>query len=73
MKRLPTWRYLLEMIRYKPWLYLLHATLWSTANIVTILAGLLARTFFDTLTGKAHLPGALRDLLYYWSCSPCAG
>ncbi|GCE27690.1 HlyB/MsbA family ABC transporter [Dictyobacter alpinus] len=63
MKKLPTWRYLLEMFRYRPWLYLLHGTLWSVGNIITILTGLLARTFFDTLTGKAHLPGGTTGLI----------
>jgi ATP-binding cassette subfamily B protein len=56
MKPLPTWRYLLEMARYKPWLYLLHAVLWGTFNMSSLLAGLIARAFLDTLTGQAHLP-----------------
>ena len=56
MKSLPTWRYLMNMARYRPWLYLLHALLWGTFNLAALLAGLLARAFFDTLTGQAHLP-----------------
>jgi ATP-binding cassette subfamily B protein len=56
MKRIPTWRYLLKMVRYKPWLYLSHAVLWGTFNMSSLLAGLIARAFFDTLTGQAHLP-----------------
>jgi len=56
MKPLPTWRYLMKMARYKPWLYLLHAMLWGTFNLSPLLAGLIARAFFDTLTGQAHLP-----------------
>ncbi|HTK05854.1 MAG TPA: ABC transporter ATP-binding protein [Ktedonobacteraceae bacterium] len=55
MKPLPTWRYLLKMARYKPWLYLLHATLWGTYNLSWFLAGLLVQAFFDTLTGQTHL------------------
>ncbi|GHO93058.1 HlyB/MsbA family ABC transporter [Reticulibacter mediterranei] len=56
MKQLPTWRYLMEMARYKPWLYLLHGVLWGTFNMSSLLAGLIARAFFDTLTGQAHMP-----------------
>jgi ATP-binding cassette subfamily B protein len=56
MKPLPTWRYLMKMARYSPWLYLLHAVLWSVMNMSSLLPGLIARAFFDTLTGQAHLP-----------------
>ena len=56
MKQLPTWRYLMKMARYKPWLYLLHALLWCVYSLSFLLAGLLARAFLDTLTGSAHLP-----------------
>ncbi len=55
MKLLPTWRYLLEMVRYKPWLYLLHAVLWGAFSLSFLLAGQIARAFFDTLTGQAPM------------------
>jgi ATP-binding cassette subfamily B protein len=55
MKSIPTWRYLLKMVRYRPWLYLLHALLWGTFGLLELLAGLIARAFFDTLTGQAHV------------------
>ncbi len=55
MKPLPTWRYLVKMARYKPWLYLLHAILWSVFSLSFLLEGQIARAFFDTLTGQAHL------------------
>ncbi len=55
MKSIPTWRYLLKMVRYRPWLYLLHALLWGTFGFLELLAGLIARAFFDTLTGQAHV------------------
>src|SRR6185295_3874034 len=60
---LPTWRYTLKMARYAPWLYLLHAVLWSVMNVLSLLPGLIARAFFDTLTGKAQLPGDITGLL----------
>lgn len=63
MKLLPTWRYLVTMARYKPWLYLLHAVLWGAYSLSFLLAGLLARAFFDTLTGQAHLPVGTTGLL----------
>ena len=55
MKPLPTWRYLMKMARYKPWLYLLHAVLWVVFGLSFLLEGQIARAFFDTLTGQAHL------------------
>ncbi len=56
MKPLPTWRYLMQMARYAPRIYLLHAGLWGVMNLLSLLPGLIARAFFDTLTGQAHLP-----------------
>jgi ATP-binding cassette subfamily B protein len=63
VKTLPTWRYLLKMVRYKPWLYLLHAVLWGAFSLSFLLAGLLARAFFDTLTGQAYMPGGTTGLV----------
>ena len=63
MRPLATWRYTLRMARYAPWLYLLHALLWSTMNVLSLLPGLLARAFFDTLTGAARLPVGIAGLL----------
>jgi ATP-binding cassette subfamily B protein len=51
------------MARYAPWLYLLHAALWSLMNLLSLLPGLIARAFFDTLTGKAQLPAGIAGLL----------
>ena len=53
-KPLPTWRYLAGMARYAPRRYLLHGLQWSAMNVSLLLSGLLARAFFDTLTGQAH-------------------
>ncbi len=63
MKLLPTWRYLMTMIRYRPWLYLLHAVLWGIVNLLFLLTGQIARAFFDTLTGKAHFPTGITGLV----------
>ena len=56
MTSLPTWRYLLKMARYAPGLVALHALLWATMDLSALLPGLIARAFFDTLTGDAELP-----------------
>lgn len=53
MTPFPTWRYLVKMIRYAPWLCLLHAVLWGAMNLSMLLPGLIASAFFDTLTGQA--------------------
>ncbi|MEJ7762363.1 MAG: ABC transporter ATP-binding protein [Thermomicrobiales bacterium] len=63
MKPSPTWRYLVKMIRYAPWLSLLHAALWSVMNMSSLLPGLIAATFFDTLTGQAHPPAGTTGLI----------
>ena len=63
MKSIPTWRYLVKMVRYKPWLYLLHALLWGTFGASGLLTGLIVRAFFDTLTGQAHLPEGAMGLI----------
>ncbi|MDQ3167372.1 MAG: ABC transporter ATP-binding protein/permease, partial [Chloroflexota bacterium] len=63
MTTLPTWRYLLGMVRYAPRLYLLHGALWGVMNLSFLLPGLIARTFFDTLTGQAHPPAGTTGLI----------
>ncbi|HEV7127006.1 MAG TPA: ABC transporter ATP-binding protein [Ktedonobacterales bacterium] len=60
---LPTWRYMVAMVRYQPRLYLLHALLWAVFNLSPLLVGLIASAFFDTLSGHAHLPLGARGLL----------
>lgn len=63
MRRLPTWRYTLTMARYAPWLYLCHALLWSMMNALSLLPALIARAFFDTLTGMARFPTGIAGVL----------
>jgi ATP-binding cassette subfamily B protein len=63
MKSIPTWRYLMKMVRYRPWLYLLHAVLWGAGSLSYLVAGLLVQAFFDTLTGHAHMPAGLTGLI----------
>lgn len=63
MKPLPTWRYLVRMARYAPQLYLPHAALFSVWHASPLLFGLIARAFFDTLTGNAHPPVGTTGLI----------
>jgi ATP-binding cassette subfamily B protein len=37
--------------------------LWSAMNLLSLLPGLIARAFFDTLTGKVQLPAGITGLL----------
>ena len=63
MKPLSTWRYMVGMARYAPGLWALHAALWSVYHVSPLLPGLIARAFFDTLTGSAHLPVGTTGLI----------
>ncbi len=63
MRTLPVWRYVAKMGRYAPWLYLSHAVLWSAMNLSSLLPGLVARSFFDALTGAAQVPVGIAGLL----------
>ena len=63
LRPLPTWRYMVQMARYRPWLYLLHAVSWGVMDMSSLLPGLIARAFFDTLTGRAYLPVGTRGLI----------
>src|SRR5258708_317545 len=63
MKLLPTWRYLVKMARYKPWLYLLHAVLWGTFSLSFLLEGQIARGLFDGVNGEGHVAGGITGLI----------
>jgi ATP-binding cassette subfamily B protein len=63
MRPLPTWRYWVQMARYAPWLNLLHAVSWGVMDLSSLLPGLIARAFFDTLTGQAPVPVGTTGLI----------
>jgi ATP-binding cassette subfamily B protein len=52
----PTWRSLFQMSRFARGYSVAHAFLWGVMNLSTLLPGLLARWFFDALTGGAATP-----------------
>jgi ATP-binding cassette subfamily B protein len=64
MKNLPTWRYLAKMVRYRLRLYLLHASLWGTFGLSTLLTGLITQAFFNTLTGQTTMPLGTTGLIW---------
>lgn len=51
------------MVRYRPWLYLLHAVLWGVFGLSDLLAGLIVRAFFNTLTGQAPIQATTTGLI----------
>ena len=55
MTAYPTWRYLVKMARFAPWICLLHAVLWGIMNLSALLPGLIGSAFFDTLTGEVEM------------------
>lgn len=57
MTRQPTWRYLFQMSRFARGYSVAHAALWGLMNLSALVPGLLARAFFDNLTGAAAIPG----------------
>ncbi len=56
---LPTWRYLWELARYRPWLYLALGVLeWLFFGVFPQLVGLIMQAYFDRLTGNVTVgPG----------------
>jgi ATP-binding cassette subfamily B protein len=48
-----TWRALRAMMAYRPWLYLANGVLWTLVHLAPLLPGLLAKWFFDALSGAA--------------------
>jgi len=61
-----THRFLWEMIRYRPWLYVVNATLWTLIHLSPLLPGLIIQRYFDILgvkTGSSSLVWMLIALL----------
>lgn len=49
----PTYRLMWRMIRYRPGLYAIDATMWALIHLSPLAPGLLAQAFFDSLSGAA--------------------
>ena len=64
MSSQPTWRYLFQMSRFVGRYSVAHAILWGVMSLSGLLPGLIAKAFFDTLTGDAPaLTGLTRLVL----------
>lgn len=49
----PTWRNMISMIRARPGLYFTHLSLWTVIHLSPLIPGLIAREFFDALSGSS--------------------
>lgn len=49
-----TWHVLIQILRFRPGLYLLNLLLWTVVFSMPIATGLIMRAFFDALTGSAR-------------------
>ena len=61
-----TYRFLWEMIRYRPWLYTLNAILWTLIHLAPLVPGLIIQRFFNVFgsqTSSASLVWTLVALL----------
>lgn len=58
-----TWQFLWRLIRFQPWRYLIDALLWVGFYLLLVIPGLIARTFFDLLTGNAETSIGLWGLI----------
>lgn len=61
-----TYQFLWRMMRYRTGLYLLNGALWTAIHLAPVVPGLIAKAFFDRLTGEAPValdPWALIALL----------
>ncbi|GAC1356341.1 MAG: ABC transporter ATP-binding protein [Herpetosiphon sp.] len=57
------WSSLWQLIRFQPWRYLIDALLWVGFYVLLVIPGLIARTFFDLLTGQAEVSIGLWGLI----------
>jgi ATP-binding cassette subfamily B protein len=48
-----TWQHLGAMMRFRSWLYLANGTCWTLIHLSPLVPGLLAKWFFDAITGSA--------------------
>lgn len=55
--------YMWKMITYRPWLYSCNCILWTIIHISPLIPGLLAKEFFDNLSGNASLNVGIWGLL----------
>lgn len=62
-KKRNTLYYIWEMIKYRPWLYLCNCILWTLIHVSPLIPGLLAKEFFDNLSGNSNVNVGIWGLL----------
>ncbi|MBV9790596.1 MAG: ABC transporter ATP-binding protein, partial [Chloroflexi bacterium] len=50
-----TWQFMWHLIRYRPGLYARNALLWTLIHLSPLAFGVIAREFFNSLTGESQL------------------
>ena len=50
-----TFQLMWQLIKYRPWLYLANCLIWIFIHVSPVIPGLIAKEFFDTLSGKGTL------------------
>lgn len=50
-----TYKLMWQLIKYRPWLYLANCLIWIFIHVSPVIPGLIAKEFFDTLSGRASL------------------
>lgn len=58
-----TSQYLWRMVRFRPSLYVVTGVFWTLIHLSALVPGLIARAFFDTLTGNATIGLGIVELL----------
>ena len=61
-----TWRYLWRMIRYRPWLYVFNAILWTLIHLSPLVPGLIIERFFDVFTIGENSAGLVWRLIAFF-------
>lgn len=52
-----TFQYLWRLIKYRPWLYLSNCIAWTIIHVFPLLPGLIAKEFFDMVSGGGKIDG----------------
>lgn len=58
-----TFQFMWQMIRYRPWLYLVDCIFWTLIHLSPLVPGLIALVFFNILAAHSHLSFALWGLI----------
>ncbi len=52
---MPTLRYIIQLVRYRPGLFVVNCLAWGTHHSLPIIAGLITRELFNTLAGESGI------------------